>query len=245
MKRLFIVGSEPFIAHAMRFALEYAPDANLSGMVHGRDWMRDAIRRAEPDLIIVDGSDLDLERDGRLPEIREEAPDALIVLLAGEVEDGALRVALDAGAMVCMPPSLRAQPAQAAPEPLPRRALAAVIPRGPVHAVPNGLPADEPQRERCPLTAREIEILGAVAEGNTNARIGRQLWVTEQTVKFHLSNIYRKLGVSNRTEASRYALMNGLAGGAPPVRAARDAPAPGRWSRSSTSALASTGLNTA
>ena len=43
-----------------------------------------------------------------------------------------------------------------------------------------------------------------MADGLTNARIGKQLCVTEQTVKFHLSNIYRKLGVSNRTEASRY-----------------------------------------
>ncbi len=41
-------------------------------------------------------------------------------------------------------------------------------------------------------------------------RIGKQLWVTEQTVKFHLSNIYRKLGVSNRTEASRYAFTHGM-----------------------------------
>jgi DNA-binding CsgD family transcriptional regulator len=38
------------------------------------------------------------------------------------------------------------------------------------------------------------------------------LWVTEQTVKFHLSNIYRKLRVSNRTEASRWAQRNGLLG---------------------------------
>jgi DNA-binding CsgD family transcriptional regulator len=36
------------------------------------------------------------------------------------------------------------------------------------------------------------------------------LWVTEQTVKFHLSNIYRKLDVANRTEASRWAQVNGL-----------------------------------
>jgi len=36
------------------------------------------------------------------------------------------------------------------------------------------------------------------------------LWVTEQTVKFHLSNIYRKLNVANRTEASRWAQLNGL-----------------------------------
>jgi DNA-binding NarL/FixJ family response regulator len=60
------------------------------------------------------------------------------------------------------------------------------------------------------LTAREREILGLAANGLTNARIGRELWVTEQTVKFHLSNIYRKLGVSNRTEAIRYAYEHGL-----------------------------------
>jgi DNA-binding CsgD family transcriptional regulator len=41
------------------------------------------------------------------------------------------------------------------------------------------------------------------------------LWVTEQTVKFHLSNIYRKLGVSNRTEASRWAQLHGLLAGPP------------------------------
>jgi DNA-binding CsgD family transcriptional regulator len=66
-----------------------------------------------------------------------------------------------------------------------------------------------------PLSPREREILGLVADGLTNARIGRELWVTEQTVKFHLSNIYRKLGVSNRTEAARWAQLNGLLAGAP------------------------------
>ena len=62
----------------------------------------------------------------------------------------------------------------------------------------------------CPLTTRELEILRLVADGHTNGRIARELWVTEQTVKFHLSNTYRKLGVSNRTEASRYAHLNDL-----------------------------------
>ena len=62
----------------------------------------------------------------------------------------------------------------------------------------------------CPLTLREKEILGFVAEGATNGQIARMLWVTEQTVKFHLSNTYRKLGVANRTEASHYAHMNNL-----------------------------------
>jgi DNA-binding NarL/FixJ family response regulator len=71
-------------------------------------------------------------------------------------------------------------------------------------------PVQEHADPECPLTQRELEILRLVAEGQTNGTIARQLWVTEQTVKFHLSNTYRKLGVTNRTEASRYAYVHDL-----------------------------------
>ena len=60
------------------------------------------------------------------------------------------------------------------------------------------------------LTRREYEILQLVAHGYTNGAMARMLVVTEQTIKFHLSNIYRKLTVSNRTEASRWAQLHGL-----------------------------------
>lgn len=60
------------------------------------------------------------------------------------------------------------------------------------------------------LTKREREILALAAEGRSNAQLAKTLWVTEQTVKFHLSNVYRKLGVTNRTEASRWAQLHGL-----------------------------------
>jgi DNA-binding NarL/FixJ family response regulator len=60
------------------------------------------------------------------------------------------------------------------------------------------------------LTRRETEILRLVGEGHSNGQLARMLWVTEQTVKFHLSNIYRKLDVRNRTEASRWAQLHGL-----------------------------------
>jgi DNA-binding NarL/FixJ family response regulator len=63
------------------------------------------------------------------------------------------------------------------------------------------------------LTKRETEILRLVAEGYPNSQLARMLWVTEQTVKFHLSNIYRKLNVANRTEASRWAQLHGLLSG--------------------------------
>ena len=70
------------------------------------------------------------------------------------------------------------------------------------------------------LTRRELEILQLVAEGHSNLQLAQMLWVTEQTVKFHLSNIYRKLQVSNRTEASRWAQLNGLLTSATPRPAA-------------------------
>jgi DNA-binding NarL/FixJ family response regulator len=68
-------------------------------------------------------------------------------------------------------------------------------------------PVDVPE-----LTRRELEILRLVAEGLSNSQLAKMLWVTEQTVKFHLSNIYRKLDVSNRTEASRWAQVHGVLG---------------------------------
>jgi DNA-binding NarL/FixJ family response regulator len=78
-----------------------------------------------------------------------------------------------------------------------------------LHAEPNG-------NELAILTKREREILRLAAEGHSNSQLAKMLWVTEQTVKFHLSNIYRKLEVSNRTEASRWAQRHGLLETQPP-----------------------------
>jgi DNA-binding NarL/FixJ family response regulator len=84
-----------------------------------------------------------------------------------------------------------------------------------IREAPATVPDVEPAPRVAPtgpsqLTTREREILALVSEGTGNKQIARQLWVTEQTVKFHLSNIYRKLQVSNRTEASRVAHASGL-----------------------------------
>jgi DNA-binding NarL/FixJ family response regulator len=68
-------------------------------------------------------------------------------------------------------------------------------------------PVAEPPSD---LTRRELEILRLAAEGHSNSQLASMLWVTEQTIKFHLSNIYRKLGVANRTEASRWAQVNDI-----------------------------------
>jgi DNA-binding NarL/FixJ family response regulator len=213
MKRLFIVGDDEFMVQAMRFALRYTSGVSLFGVVDGHGNIRQAVREADPDLVAIDGINDPAAASTRVLQVREEAPDAKILLLTAPLEPEAMERVLDAGAMVFVCRARRfpdlaallrdtaAPPRVAAPAP-------AVAPA----PAPAPLAAPPAEPEPCPLTNRELEILRAVAEGHTNARIGRSLWVTEQTVKFHLSNIYRKLGVANRTEASRYALVNDLFG---------------------------------
>ena len=65
--------------------------------------------------------------------------------------------------------------------------------------------ADSANDWRRILTERELTVLAHVAEGLTNKQIATRLWLSEQTIKFHVRNIYRKLGVSSRTEALRFA----------------------------------------
>lgn len=87
---------------------------------------------------------------------------------------------------------------------LARAALAAPAENGTgtvVRAGPEKNPLDE-------LTKREKEVLAMAAEGHSNGKIAKLLWVEEQTIKFHLSNIYRKLDVSNRTEAAKLHLLH-------------------------------------
>jgi DNA-binding NarL/FixJ family response regulator len=61
-----------------------------------------------------------------------------------------------------------------------------------------------------PLTAREIQVLELLAEGLPNKSIAARLGISDQTVKFHVSSIYGKLGAANRTDAVRKAVGRGL-----------------------------------
>ena len=67
-------------------------------------------------------------------------------------------------------------------------------------------------RDRTGLTGRELEILAAVSRGLSNRDVARELFLSDQTVKFHLHNIYGKLGVANRTQATAAAHGLGLVG---------------------------------
>jgi DNA-binding NarL/FixJ family response regulator len=65
-------------------------------------------------------------------------------------------------------------------------------------------------RERSPLSTREREIVALVAQGYKNKEMAEKMFISEQTVKNHLHNIFDKLGVSDRLELALYAIHKGL-----------------------------------
>ena len=69
--------------------------------------------------------------------------------------------------------------------------------------------SDNEPLERGPLTERESEVIGLLARGLANKQIALSLGISEHTVKFHVSSIYTKLNVTNRTEAVREGLRGG------------------------------------
>jgi DNA-binding NarL/FixJ family response regulator len=79
----------------------------------------------------------------------------------------------------------------------------AVIASTPDHADDDGI---EPEQ----LTSRELEVLQLIADGLPNKSIATRLVISDQTVKFHVSSIYGKLGAANRTDAVRLAVRRGL-----------------------------------
>jgi DNA-binding NarL/FixJ family response regulator len=81
----------------------------------------------------------------------------------------------------------------------------------PDEAIPsNGATEPDYTVYREPLTRREIEVLELLAEGLPNKAIASRLGISDQTVKFHVSSIYGKLGAANRTAAVRRAVRRGL-----------------------------------
>ena len=199
MKRLLIVADHPFAVQALRAALRRTPGFRAVGFVDGRHAIRRKLLTLCPDVVIVDDMQVADHTLARLSEADAEAPHAKAVLLTERIEDDWLRQVFDAGADAVVSKSV--PPADLGT--LLRETVRENIFHRHQPAAGGGA---------CPLTARETEILRLAAQGYTNRRIAGELWITEQTVKFHLSNTYRKLGVTNRTQASSYAYANALVG---------------------------------
>ena len=200
MKRLMIVADHSFVVQAIRLALRQTAGFQVVGFFDGRGSIADALAQLQPDVVLVDDMQEDENAIARLREISEFAPGAKSLLLTMRMDREWLDEAFGAGAQAAVSKSVH---------PVSLGTLLREIAHGNVVHRHEQTPAT-PKQNDCPLTDRELEILRLVAEGYTNGRIARELWVTEQTIKFHLSNTYRKLGVANRTEASRYAHIHNL-----------------------------------
>lgn len=159
----------------------------------------------EPDLLIA-GVETEGEQENIFELVRASImkhPRLKVIAFSSNGDRKLLADAFDAGVSAFIAPN-------ASPDDMAVAIRQATNPS--IHFAPARLPFPtqkdslEPGSE---LTERETEIVRLVAKGLSNAEVGRTLLVTEQTVKFHLSNVFRKLKVSNRTQASRRAeVMN-------------------------------------
>lgn len=166
------------------------------------------VQRLRPDMLVTDLDAADGEGAGLtcLREARQHAPELRGVVLSMSDDAQHIDAALQAGAVAYVLKSAHPDDLASAA----RQAFSHSV----YFAVPgktwNGHVQAALSADRAELTKREREILQLAAEGYSNAQLARMLWVTEQTIKFHLSNVYRKLDVSNRTEAARWAQLHGL-----------------------------------
>ena len=200
---LVIVTDNGFAAEVIRRSFRGASGVRVAGFVDGRHACGMAVAEAQPDVVIVDEMTWAATALNRIAEVRSAAPAAKIIALTSEPGAGWVDDAVRAGAHAAIAKTVH---------PGTLALLVREIWAGTIHHAFAGVRASTSlARDHASLTARELEILRMVASGASNAAIARELWVAQQTVKFHLSNVYRKLGVANRTEASHYAHVNGLA----------------------------------
>jgi two-component system response regulator DegU len=177
------------------------------------------VARHEPDLLMIDASNEDPAMDAltclRLSMAR--VPGLRAIVVSPDNDPNEIRAAFAAGAKAYVVTSASEDDVSAAVRQVFEGQIYVVSPfsaetTDDLRSLPSGLASEETVFDALvnPLTPREREILVHAAEGLSNAAIAHVLCVAEQTVKFHLSNVYRKLGASNRTEAGRWADRHGL-----------------------------------
>ena len=190
--RAIMICESPFWEHSLAWILG-SRDIEVAAKAREIHRAPELVLRHEPDLLIVEAngeSDPDFLFK-RLRQVHRERARVATVVVCSHTADTIRDAALAGGAR-------RVVDAEDAAEFL--EALDAVC-----EAVGNGGADDRPL-----LTRRELEILRFVARGYTNGEVARALWVTDETVKYHLANVYRKLHVSNRLDAVAWAAENGL-----------------------------------
>jgi len=167
-------------------------------------------KRTRPDLILLDLSMPLLNGLEALPQLLEIVPDAKIVILTVSEEDDDLLKVIQGGAHGYLVKNLNAEDFLKLLGGL-ERGEAAVTGRTAARLMArladNRLPAKTLTED---LTARELELLELVGEGFSNRALSEKLSISTNTVKYHLKNIFQKLGAQNRAEAVAHAIRTGI-----------------------------------
>ena len=199
MRRLkvLIADDHRLMLHSIRVALEADEEIEIVAEVDSGTKVIPFIGQTGPDLVLLDIRMPGIDGLTVLERIRERYPHVKVAILSGVDDPSVIQAAFDRGAAAYIVKHVD-------PRDLPsalRQAVEGTVfqPLGALESVTNGAAED------VELTKREQTILEALQTGRSNKQIAEKLFLAEQTVKFHLTNIYRKLDVSNRTEAVRYA----------------------------------------
>lgn len=201
--RVVIADDHRLVLEGLRRTLTESPGIEIVGEAQTGDAVLPLVAREQPDLVLMDLRMPRMNGLACLDQLREKHPNVRVIIFSASTDDTNVQAALKRGASGYMLKSVN--PADLA------SAIRAVA-EGTVFCALSTGERDAAEIGRSVgLTERETEILKSLARGMTTQAIGRELWVSVPTVKFHLRNLYRKLGVKNRTCAARWAYDNGLA----------------------------------
>jgi DNA-binding NarL/FixJ family response regulator len=196
--RVIVAHDQPLYVEGIKAVLERSGDVDVVAEVAKESGLLPTITRTRPDAVLL-GFRHALPV---LQNVRLRHPDVKVLALLERDDREQLALLFRHGASACVLKSIDPRDLPAAL----RQAFEGTV----YHALGPLEAGEDSTAKAAGLTDREFTVLKGVARGLSNEAIGKELWVTEQTVKFHLTNIYRKLSVANRTEATRYAYQNGL-----------------------------------
>jgi len=202
--RVLVADDHRLMQAAIRRALAGADDFEIVHEVSVGSHVVPAVRETAPDVVLLDLRMPELDGLSCLERLRKHDPTVAVVILSSYSDPEQIEAARQGGARGYVVKTV--EPVDLAA--VLRTALSSTA--FTLWGTETGQASEQPPGETV-LSERETAVLDAVARGLSNREIGRQLWISEQTVKFHLRNIYRKLGIKSRTEALRYAYEHDLA----------------------------------
>ena len=199
--RVVIADDHRLVLDGIRRALEEDGGFEIVGETQSGTQVLPLVARTSPELVLLDVRMPHMDGLACLDEIRRRHPKTKVVMLSASANQELIEAALRRGASAYVVKTVN-------PDDLPATLRQAL--EGNIHTAVGGEENERAGAKALGLTERELTILGALARGLSNDEIAKEFWVAPQTVKFHLTNIYRKLGVKNRTEATRLAYQHGL-----------------------------------